>query len=103
MAKHISAQDAYQIMRNNKSAIVVDVRSRREYETGYIPGAISLPGYDITSKAEKTLPDLNATILVYCQSGVRSRTASALLVSMGYTNVYNFGGINAWPYARLVK
>jgi len=37
-------------------------------------------------------------VLVYCRSGNRSKTASKALADLGYTNVYEFGGINDWPY-----
>ena len=42
------------------------------------------------------LPDLNQIILVYCRSGRRSKEASEKLAKIGYTNVYEFGGIIAW-------
>ena len=37
-------------------------------------------------------------MLVYCRSGNRSKTASSTLAELGYTNLYEFGGINTWPY-----
>ena len=37
-------------------------------------------------------------VLVYCRSGNRSKTASSALAELGYTNIYEFGGINTWPY-----
>ena len=94
----ISAADAYTIIKRDPSAIILDVRTEHEYATGRIPGAILLPDYDIHDKARRVLPNFKALILVYCKSGARSRAATSLLVSMGYTNVYDFGGINTWPY-----
>jgi phage shock protein E len=47
------------------------------------------------------LPDKNAEILVYCRSGNRSRQASDKLVKMGYTNIYDFGGLNTWKYGTV--
>ena len=44
------------------------------------------------------LPDKSQLILVYCRSGNRSKTASSTLADLGYTNIYEFGGINTWPY-----
>lgn len=43
-------------------------------------------------------PEKDTTVLVYCRSGNRSKTASAKLAELGYTNIYEFGGINTWPY-----
>ena len=57
-------------------AVVVDVRSNLEYDEGHIDGAISLPEYDINiENTNKTLPDKNETILVYCSTGERSKKA----------------------------
>jgi len=96
--KRISASQARGVMQRYPNAIVLDVRSEREFADGHIPGAILLPDYDIPYMVESVIPDLNALILVYCRSGARSRNATELLVSMGYVNVYDFGGINSWPY-----
>jgi rhodanese-related sulfurtransferase len=48
--------------------------------------------------AASVIPELNSVVLVYCRSGNRSKTASKALVDLGYTNIYEFGGINTWPY-----
>ena len=96
----ISASDARAMMRANPNAIILDVRTAQEFATGRIPGAILIPDYAIRDRARLLLPDKNALILVYCRSGNRSRTAAYELISMGYTNVYDFGGIMSWPYER---
>ena len=96
----ITAQEAREKMRNNPSAIILDVRTAHEFATGKIPGAVLLPDYAIREMAPSILPNKNALILCYCRSGIRSREAVYELDSMGYTNVYDFGGINAWPYER---
>ena len=62
-------------------------------------GAVLLPVGSITKDtAAAVIPNLDSTVLVYCRSGNRSKTASAALVELGYINVYEFGGINTWPY-----
>ena len=48
--------------------------------------------------AAAVIPEKSTTVLVYCRSGNRSKTAAAALAKLGYTNVYEFGGINTWPY-----
>ena len=48
--------------------------------------------------AAKVIPEKDSTVLVYCRSGNRSKTASSALAELGYTNIYEFGGINSWPY-----
>ena len=94
--KKISPDVAKKMM--NDKVIIVDVRSQSEYNTGYIENALLIPGNNIKELATKILPDLNATILVYCRSGNRSKKATKLLIDMGYQNVYDFGGINNWNY-----
>ena len=77
-------------------AVILDVRTQEEYDEGHIENAILLPDYEIGMKAEGLLTDKNQTILVYCRTGVRSERASKALLSMGYTKVYDFGGIVDW-------
>ena len=78
--------------------VLLDVRTAEEYKAQRINGAILFPDYEIKSRSEKELPDKNRTILVYCRSGRRSENAARILVSLGYRNVYDFGGIMDWPY-----
>ena len=94
----ITAQKAKQIMDNETGVTVVDVREPYEYQEGHIPGAVSLPLGDISTKAATVLPDQNATVMVYCYSGARSQSAARTLLSLGYTHVLDFGGIMNWPY-----
>lgn len=99
--KKISAEDAKVIM-DSEDVIILDVRTQEEYNGGHIENALLLPVTDIKDKADGILTDKDAKILVYCRSGNRSAAASKELISMGYTNVYDFGGISSWPY-DLVK
>ncbi|MCL2215542.1 MAG: rhodanese-like domain-containing protein [Defluviitaleaceae bacterium] len=99
-SRTISASQAREIMKNNPGAIILDVRTPQEFATGRIRGARSLPDYSVLDGAKKMIPNLNALILVYCRSGMRSRSAMYDLLSLGYTNVYDFGGILNWPYEK---
>lgn len=83
---------------NDKSIKLVDVRNPREYADGHIPGSILIPLDSLNSTAEELLPEKTATIYVYCRSGSRSAMGAKLLNSLGYTHVYNIGGITTWPY-----
>ena len=95
----ISAQQAKEIMDKGTYDIIVDVRTAQEYAQGHIPNAILVPNETITtSRRPDELPDLNAVLLVYCRSGNRSAQAVKKLVALGYTKVYDFGGIGNWPY-----
>jgi len=74
---------------------LVDVRSREEFEDGYIPTAVWIP-YEQIVETPPTR-DRDALIILYCYSGVRSETARKSLIQAGYRRVYNFGGIIHWP------
>lgn len=87
---------AKEMMRADDSLVVVDVRTQDEYAEGHIPGAICIPNESIVDAQPAELPDLEQTILVYCRSGRRSKEAAQKLADMGYTNVYEFGGIIDW-------
>ena len=90
------SQEKAQEMMKSEDVIVVDVRTQEEYAQGHIPGAICVPNESIVDAQPEELPDLEQTILVYCRSGRRSKEASQKLADMGYTNVYEFGGIIDW-------
>ena len=94
--KQITQEEAKEMMTKDDGHIIVDVRRQDEYDEGHIPDAILIPNESITDKQPDELPDLNQIILVYCRSGRRSNEASQKLADMGYTNVYEFGGINTW-------
>jgi len=96
--KTITAQQAKELM-DAGNVFVVDVREEYEYEAGHIPGAMLLPISSMNMKSgEKISADRDSTILIYCRSGNRSKVAASYFVEMGYTNVYEFGGILDWPY-----
>ncbi|MBE0601680.1 MAG: rhodanese-like domain-containing protein [Firmicutes bacterium] len=94
----ISAQEAKQVMDSEENVIILDVREQYEFDAGHIPNATLLPVGSIRALAAEQLPDKNQKILVYCRSGNRSRSAANDLVALGYTQVYDFGGIIDWPY-----
>ena len=94
--------EAKTLMEKEEEYILLDVRTKGEYESGYIPGAINIPLSDIDEKIISFLPDKSQMILVYCRSGNRSREASDKLSKLGYSNVLEIGGINAWK-GEIVK
>ncbi|KNY26841.1 rhodanese-like domain-containing protein [Pseudobacteroides cellulosolvens] len=95
---NISPQDAKKRLDSEKNIVLLDVRTKEEYEEKHIPGSFLIPVDVIEKDAGSKLTDKNADIFVYCRSGRRSVTASEALVKMGYRNVYNLGGIIDWPY-----
>ncbi len=73
---------------------IVDVRTWAEYNGNHIPRAVNAPLDEISEETMSTLhiykDDL---IIVYCNSGNRSKRAKKLLESLGYKNVYDFGSV----------
>ena len=92
----ISQDEAMQMMQEQTDYLIVDVRRPDEFAEGHIAGAINVPSDDITDDMPELLPDKNQVLLIYCRSGNRSKEASKKLADIGYTNVYEFGGINTW-------
>ena len=81
-----------QLQERGEPFALVDVRSPEEYASGHLPGAVSLPGARITQLAPRRFPQRDAVIVVYCDSGGRSRVAAQVLTAMGYRQVYDLGG-----------
>jgi len=89
---------AYEELLNDNSINLIDVREPSEFATGYIFGAQLIPLNTIESTIENTLPEKDTKIFVYCRSGNRSAQAAQILANLGYTNVYDIGGIIDWEY-----
>lgn len=92
----ITQDEAMKMMQEQTDCLIVDVRRPDEFAEGHIAGAVNVPNETIEDEAPDALPDKEQTLLVYCRSGNRSKEASQKLADMGYTNVYEFGGINTW-------
>ena len=93
----ISMDEAVTMMEEETDYIILDVRRPDEFADKHIPNAINVPNETIGEEEIPELPDKDQMILVYCRSGNRSKQASEKLAALGYTNVYEFGGINDWP------
>jgi rhodanese-related sulfurtransferase len=94
----ISAEEARELMTGGAVWTLLDVRTTEEFAEAHIAGAVLLPDYEIWERARAVVKDKDAPVLVYCLSGGRSDVAARTLVDMGYTKVYDMGGIIDWPY-----
>lgn len=93
----LTAQEAKQRMEENSEAIVLDVRTQEEFDQGHIPGAVCLPNEFIA--ADMPFPfGKDTELLLYCRSGNRSAEAAKKLRDLGFSNVFDFGGMQDWPY-----
>jgi len=94
----LTPEEAYAMITGEDPVVVVDVRTAEEYAQRHIPGAILVPNEEIGDRQPDLLPIKNAKILLYCRTGNRSAQALQKLQAMGYTQVWDFGGIVDWPY-----
>lgn len=100
--QQISQEEAKRMM-DEQQVVILDVREQEEYDAGHIPNAALLPVGSINAdSAAAVIPQKDATVLVYCRSGNRSKTASDALAKLGYTQIYEFGGINTWQYEIVI-
>lgn len=97
----ITAEDAKKKMDEDKSIILVDVRTKEEFNEEHIENAVLLTLDTLNAMAPSVIPDKNATYYIYCRSGNRSAIAASELVIMGYMNIYDMGGIQDWPYGTI--
>lgn len=97
----ITQEEAHALMEDGSDCIILDVRTKEEYDEKHILNAICIPNETIGTEPPAELPDKDQLILVYCRSGNRSKQASEKLAAMGYTNIKEFGGINTWTGATV--
>lgn len=104
MIQNLSADEAKKLIednKNNRDFIVLDVRTKDEYDAGYIDNAINIDIYlpDFSKKVDEL--DKNKTYLAYCRAGIRSGTATKMMESMGFKNIYNLiHGFAEWELKR---
>ncbi len=90
--------------KTGESVLVIDVRTKQEYSSGYIKGAINIPYTEIANKIENYAVNKDQKILLYCLSGSRSGIALNTLKNLGYTNVENIGGFeDAKAYFKSIQ
>jgi rhodanese-related sulfurtransferase len=75
-------------------ALIVDVRSPGEYQTGHFPGAVNIPVDEIGQRTSE-LGEKDRHIVVYCRAGRRAALAKEQLEKVGFTNVVNGGSLDA--------
>ncbi|MCL2616854.1 MAG: rhodanese-like domain-containing protein [Defluviitaleaceae bacterium] len=81
----ITTEEAMTLMR--RGALLIDVRTRDEFEEAHIPGALNLPLYEMLDGVQTAATKPDQTIIIYCETGRRSRSAAQALTYIGYTDV----------------
>lgn len=98
--REVSVSDVRKMINSKEKIIILDVRDRDEFETGYIPGAVNLSRGMLEFKISTLIPDKKAVIVVYCGVDLRGPLATRTLNEMGYINAVNIiGGLKAWKAA----
>ena len=87
----VSEETARQHLANG--ALVIDVRSPEEFQSGNVPNAINIPLGELKEKLPARVKDKNQVLLLHCLSGGRSGIAQQQLKAMGYSNVFNLGSL----------
>jgi phage shock protein E len=85
----IPARDALEHLKSG--ALVIDVRSPGEFNSGHLAQAINLPLDEIETALPGRVPDKNQVLLLHCATGIRSGVARQKLKKMGYANAFNLG------------
>ena len=102
MIDYISFEEGKHILDTCPGSVLLDVRTEEEYGIEHAAGAVLLPQEDLETMDEgdilEVLPDLDAPVLLYCRTGRRAALAAVKLDELGYTRLYNLGGLNGWPY-----
>ncbi len=97
----VSPSSVVELVKNGKSPVILDVRDKEEYEKSHLENSILLSVHKLS---QKSLTDIGLgekskdnEIIIYCRSGVRSKTAYEIIKSLGYTNIKSMaGGIVLW-------
>lgn len=96
--KKVTPSDAKERLDKEEGIILLDVRTEEEYVEKHISNSLLIYVDELEKEVEEKIPDKNTSIFVYCRSGRRSRIASEKLIEMGYTDVFDLGGIIDWTY-----
>lgn len=93
----ISAEEFKAAVDKKENFILIDVRTKDEYQRGKIKGSINIPLDKVKNNILEKVPNKSARIYVYCFSGSRSVYAVEMMTKLGYTNVFDIkSGLLGW-------
>jgi phage shock protein E len=84
----------------DNGALILDVRTKQEFDDGHLPHAINIEYENIPQIAKRIGKNKERSVVLYCRSGRRASVALAELKKLGYSNVFNGGGLNAMKAAK---
>ncbi len=88
----LNINDGIKEFRKNKNAVLLNVRTKKEYNYGNIKGSVNIP-VQLLERVSRQIVDKDTPIYVYCHSGIRSARSVQALKDMGYNKVTDIGGI----------
>jgi rhodanese-related sulfurtransferase len=95
--RELKVDDVKNKLDRGEKFVLIDVREESEFAKDHLPGAIHMGRGVIERDIETRVPDLNASLVLYCGGGFRSALAADNLQKMGYTNVLSMdGGVRGW-------
>ena len=94
--RSLAPLEGWEKIHGEEKIILLDVRTADEYKNGHMVNSLNIPIDKLPHKAVKKFKDPAKTILVYCQSGARSKKATKLLYENGFTNVYDIGAVKTF-------
>ncbi|NLJ96393.1 MAG: rhodanese-like domain-containing protein, partial [Clostridiales bacterium] len=96
--EQLSPDEAKKLILDDNTAIIVDVRSKEEYDTGHIEGSINIPLQKISNNPFMVCVNMNTPIILYCNMRYKSSIAAELLIDVGYSRVYTIPGVEQYDY-----
>lgn len=97
-SKHLSPDEAWELMLNDNTAMLVDVRTNQDYKIGHIQESICIPLHDISNNPFSVCGRKDTPLILYCQKGYKSSLAAQALIDAGYSRIYTIPGIEQYPY-----
>lgn len=99
-APSIAPSELIALRTSATAPVVIDVRTKEEFESGHIPGAVNIPFDEVAKRISEI--DAPHGVALYCMLGPRARKGEAALLAAGYTSVLHVeGGLAAWRAAGL--
>lgn len=101
--RSLHAREVHSLLQNNQMPVIIDVRTRTEYEsnTGNLHGSMLMPLHDLEAHISELLQFKEKQIIVYCRAGHRSKEAARILSKNGFDVIDIDGGIEEWIMSDL--
>jgi rhodanese-related sulfurtransferase len=99
--KHLTLDEARELMANDPAAMLVDVRTHAIYQTGHLQDSICIPLQDISNNPFSVCARKDTPIILYCQKGYKSSIAAQALIDAGFSRVYTIPGIEQYSYPSI--